>query len=78
MCGGVDSDPTCATYDTEKSCVNSAYHMTALAPTSARTLTWLDHVSVAAGALVLFLVVVLANQLIANRPRLARLRVRTA
>ena len=35
MWSGVASDPTWATYETEKSWVSRAYHMTAQAPTMA-------------------------------------------
>ncbi len=35
MCSGVASEPTWATYETEKSWFSRAYHMTAEAPTMA-------------------------------------------
>lgn len=49
--------------------------VSATAP-SARALGWLDYLSVVAGAASLFGLYVLTNQLLANQPRLARLRSR--
>lgn len=77
-CGGIEDEQTLSWALVARNVLLALAGLAALAPTSARSLTWLDHVSVAAGALALFLVVALANQLIANQPRLARLRVRTA
>lgn len=40
----------------------------------ARTLIWLDYLTIAAGAVCLYGLFVLTNQLVANQPRLAKLR----
>jgi len=77
-CGGIEDEQTLSWALVARNALLALGGLAAFAPTSPRALTWLDHVSVAGGALALFLVVALANQLIANQPRLARLRVRTA
>jgi len=77
-CGGIEDEQTLSWALVARNALLALAGLAALAPTGARALTWLDHVSVAGGAMALFLVVALGNQLIANQPRLARLRVHAA
>jgi hypothetical protein len=77
-CGGIEDEQTLSWALVARNALLALAGLAAFVPTGARALTWLDHVSVAGGAVALFLVVALANQLIANQPRLARLRVRSA
>ncbi|MEQ8663706.1 MAG: MauE/DoxX family redox-associated membrane protein [Gammaproteobacteria bacterium] len=77
-CGGIEDEQTLSWALVARNALLALLGLAGLVPAGSRTLVWLDYLSVAAGALALFLLVVLANQLVANRPRLARLRVRVA
>ena len=73
-CGGVEDEQTLSWALVVRNAVLGAVLMLSLATPASRVLVWLDYVSTAAGAIALYGLYVLANQLIANQPRLLSLR----
>ncbi len=73
-CGGVEDEQTLSWSLVGRNGLLAVLVAASAADPSVRTLTWLDTLSVAAGAACLYGVYALANQLLANQPRLARLR----
>lgn len=73
-CGGVEDEQTLSWGLVARNAVLGVLALVALAGTGTRELTWLDGISVAAGAICLYGLYVLANQLMANAPRLEHLR----
>jgi hypothetical protein len=73
-CGGFEDEQHLSWALVGRNAVLLALLAASLAPVAPRALAWLDYVSLLAGAASLFGLYVLTNQLLANRPRLARLR----
>lgn len=73
-CGGIEDDQTLSWTLAFRNALLALLVFASVADAPARTLVWLDYLSVAFGAASLYGIYVLANQLIANQPRLARLR----
>lgn len=73
-CGGLEDEQPLSWALVVRNVLLAAAVASGLATGSGRALVWLDYLTVAAGALCLYGLYVAANQLIANQPRLLRLR----
>lgn len=73
-CGGLEDEQPLSWALVARNALLALLALAALAGAAARPLTWIDYLTVACGALAGYGIYVAANQLIANRPRLARLR----
>ncbi len=73
-CGGIEDEQTLSWALVLRNAVLGLLVLASLIPEPARVLVWLDYLSVACGAASLYGLYVLANQLLANQPRLMRLR----
>lgn len=76
-CGGLEDEQTLSWALVARNGALFALLAAAAAAPAVRPLVWFDFLSVGAGALVLYGLYVVASQLIANAPRLARLRAAT-
>ena len=75
-CAGLEDEQTLSFALVARNGALAALVGLALAEAPTRTLAWLDYLSVGAGAICLFCLYLAFNQLLANAPRLARLRMR--
>ena len=73
-CGGIEDEQTLSWALVARNGVLFALLAVVSVQPATRTLEWLDYVTVAAGACALYGLYALVNQLLANQPRLMRLR----
>ena len=73
-CGGIEDEQTLSWALVARNGVLLCLLAVTRATPALRELLWLDYLSVAAGACALYGLYAMANQLLANQPRLARLR----
>jgi hypothetical protein len=73
-CGGIEDEQPLSWALVARNGALAALISVALADAAARPLAWLDYLTVGAGAVCLYCVYIVFNQLVANAPRLARLR----
>lgn len=73
-CGGIEDEQTLSWALVARNAVLLALLALAAAAPAARELAWLDYLTVAVGACALYGLYAMVNQLLANQPRLMRLR----
>lgn len=76
-CGGIEDEQMLSWALVVRNTVLIMLALVALAPPAARDLIWLDYLAVAGSTVAGYGIYLVSSQLIANAPRLARLRVRT-
>ena len=73
-CGGLEDEQTLSWALVMRNMLLAIFVVSSFAGAALRALTWLDYFSIAAGAVCFYGLYLLANQLIANQPRLLGLR----